>query len=370
MQNCIVHAILTPYASGNVQMDVLNPMDDNMGGGCRAAFMGLVQQLPQYGHTVRAFSTFKRAVSMDGVDYLPFEDLNKYGCPNVAWATYDTRILSGMYGMLRIGSHHTYHVHLGSFAPFDSIDVNTVPSQASLDVIKPFWYPRGQWRVLPNAVGEVPEWKPVPGRVIYHTSPGRGLHLLTLAWPYIKERVPHATLHIIGNCDEWMKLMLSSRHMENSEEARRARSLQSGLEKARAVGGVTCMTGISRTRMWEELSQASVFAFPCSVMVPTETFSVCIMECCKIGIPVVLSPVDALESIYKDHVLMTRSPIEENGNIFEFVEAVVKVLKYEETSRYYSMMGKELASQYTYERAGKVLSDIICENTGFIPKNL
>jgi glycosyltransferase involved in cell wall biosynthesis len=129
------------------------------------------------------------------------------------------------------------------------------------------------------------------------------------------------------------------------------------------------MSGISRTRMWEELSQASVFAFPCSVVAPCETFSVSVMECCKIGIPVVLAPADSLESIYKDHVLMTKSPVEEGGNIFEFVEAVVKVLKYEETSRYYSMMGKTLATNYTYERAGKVLSDIICENTGFVPTN-
>ena len=351
----IVHAVLSETATGGV---VMNPHEldktEITGGGCRPAFLLLVKELAKYGHTVRAFSTFTEAATVGGVEYLPLSQLDKRGRPNVMWAYYDTRVLTGRAGVFRIASHHTYHL-------FDAqlfyVDVNTVPSQATLDVLKPFWAPWSDWVVLPNAVDDVPSWDPVPGRVVYHTSPDRGLHHLLRAWPEIKRRVPHASLHVIGRGEKWSRETARMFGMENSEWGRRARAVGEAFELARRAGDVVSLTDLPRPLLMEQLRCASVFAFPCSTIAPCETFSVSAMECCKIGVPVVLSPVDALESIYKDHVVMTRSPVEEH--LSEFTDAVVSVLEDRQKAEHFSKLGRKLAAGYTYERTGKVLNEIV-----------
>jgi len=353
----IIHAILDEQATGGVVMD---PRDlgktETTGGGCRPAFLRLIKELPKYGHIVRAFSSFSGSHVQDGIEYLPISEIDRCGRPNVMWAYYDVRCLAGRSGMLRIGSHHTYQIYKASFF---HIDVNTVPSEAALRVLKPFWAPWSDWTVLPNAVDDdVPGWDPVPGRVIYHTSPDRGLHHLLHAWPEIKRRVPHASLHVIGRGERWMKHFLNAPGVENSELGKRARALETGFEVARRAGDVVTMTDLPRAMVLRELSCASVFAFPCSVLAPSETFSMSTMECCKIGVPVVLAPADALEEIYKGHALLTPAPVE--AHMPEFVDAVVSVLTDQASAAGYSALGKKLASNFTFERAGKVLDDIVC----------
>ena len=351
----IVHAVLTEYATGGV---VMNPHElektEITGGGCRPAFLLLVKELAKYGHTVRAFSTFTEAATVGGVEYLPLSQLEQRGRPNVMWAYYDTRVLTGRAGMFRVASHHTYHLY---DTHLFYVDVNTVPSQATLDVLKPFWAPWSDWVVLPNAVDDVPSWDPIPGRVVYHTSPDRGLHHLLRAWPEIKRRVPHASLHVIGRGEKWSRETARVFGMENSEWGRRARAVGEAFEQARRAGDVVSMTDLPRPLLMEQLRCASVFAFPCSTIAPCETFSVSVMECCKIGVPVVLSPVDALESIYKDHVVMTRSPVEEH--LPEFIDAVVSVLEDRQKAEHFSKLGRKLAAGYTYERTGIVLNEIV-----------
>jgi glycosyltransferase involved in cell wall biosynthesis len=364
----LVHALLTSYAASGQIIDVLDPLGDSFCGGGRAAFLGLVQELPKFGHEVHAFSTFKEKVRKDGVTYIPIDqyndDLRSNGVPNVLWATYDTRPLSGRHGMLRIASHHTYRIDCIG-APWEYIDINTIPSQAALDFLKPYCAPWSDWRILPNSIGDVPEWKPVSGRVVYHTSATRGLHILLHAWPEIKARVPHATLHVISDYAGWMNNLLTKLGVENSEDGRRARLIQEGFVLARKAGGVEHFANLSRAQLHHELSQASMFAFPCTPLSPCETFSASVMECCKIGIPVVLAPSDALESIYRHHVLMTPAPVEKYTR--DFIDGVVQMLKDQDVANYYSQKGKELASGFTFERGGKVLNDMICQNTGFVP---
>ncbi len=356
----VVHCVATQYATAGI-IDPENWVD-NRGGSNKNFFMNIVKELPKYGHLVRAFSTFPRSVTLNGVEYHPIEEIDKHGHPNVMWACYDTMPLSGRWGMLRIGSHHTYKIDR---AAWEYIDIHTIPSQAALDFLKPVYSPHAQWVVQPNAVeNDLIERKPVPGRVIYHTSWGRGLYLLLRVWPEIRLRVPDATLHIISAFPD--RNQPFARGTENYIEAVRFRAFWQYLDTAVAAGGVTHMSNVPRAQVLQELSEASVFAFPCSIPYSAETFSVSAMECCKMGIPVVLAPEDALESIYKGSVLLTPAPAEQHLN--EFADAVVQVLSDPVVAKRLSESGKKLAAPYTYENAGKVLSDIICSHTGFVPK--
>lgn len=346
---------LTSAAASGQTIDPLHPERDAHGGGARAGFLGLVSALPALGYTVRAFCPVATRVQRNGVEYVPIGQIRSGGLPDVLLAYFDTSPLGGVTGPLRIASHHTYQPFP---APsFDSFDVNTMPSADSCNAMRRLWDTWGDWRVLPNASAELGvKHAPVAGRVLFHTSPSRGLHLLVQAWPEIKARVPHASLHIIGDIAGYTSGHNMQPHMAKAQGGIRARALRAALEAARGQD-VEVLGYLSRQAVNRELSEAACFAFPSDVAYPCETFSISILECCRLGVPVVLSPVDALASIYAGAVRMTSAPA--RHHMPEFVDAVVDVLESEVSASYWSEQGKKLAAKYTFENAAKALDEII-----------
>lgn len=134
-------------------------------------------------------------------------------------------------------------------------------------------------------------------------------------------------------------------------------SLAGALHLAQEAGGVTILGRLPRADLERELCEASCFAYPVSVVRPCETFSVSIMECCKIGVPVVLSPADSLEAIYDGYVKMVKAPASEH--MPEFTDAVVKVLTDPLYANKWSRRGRQLAARYTFEREAETLDTII-----------
>lgn len=356
----IIHLTCTPPMTGGRHLEVLNPEKDDQGGGSRAGFLGLVRALPKLGYQVRAFCPLAEAVEKDGVEYVPLGQLRAYGTPDVFLAYYDTGTLSDIVGCLRIASHHTYRPYPHEM--FIWTDVNVAPSQHAAGELKRNWDPWGTWRVLPNGSVDLGvKYSPVPGRVIYHTSPSRGLELLVETWPEIKRRVPHATLHVGGDVAGWISGYNVQEKLSSSELGKRARRLREALPLAEKAGGLKLLGHLPRAALNQELAEASCFAFPFSPLAPCETFSISILECCRMGIPVVLSPADALESIYAGHVKMVPGPAHEHMS--EFVDAVVEVLTNEDSASHWSEQGKRLAAEYTFENAAKAL-DAICKEHG------
>jgi glycosyltransferase involved in cell wall biosynthesis len=167
--------------------------------------------------------------------------------------------------------------------------------------------------------------------------------------------MPDATLHVVGPVAE---ILAEARKANgNGPLAERLRLLDAALDKAAAAGGVTLCGRLPRHELDRELAAASVFAFPCDPIAPCETFSVSIMECCKMGIPVVLSPADALESIYRGHVRMVPTLKGE-----AFAGAVAGVLTDAAEAETLSKQGRALASGYTFDKAAMVLHRIILQH--------
>ena len=355
-----IHMVLTEAAASNQTIDVRNLMADHFGGGARAGFLGLAAALPKCGYRVRAFGPFKAAAEIDGVSYeLLAGHTYRFNKPDVLLAYYDTSPLVGVHGPLRIASHHTYQPYPGP--TFDWHDVNTAPSEVAMAHLRRCYEPWSPWHVLPNGVGDIHvERKPVSGRVIYHTSASRGLHHLVGMWPEIKRAVPHATLHIVGNLDEWMDGPYGDAKLAHCEQGRRVQALRKSLPLAHRSGGVKVLGTLSRTDLLRELAEASCFAFPASSVIPCETFSVSIMECCKIGLPVVLAPADALGSIYDGYVRMTRAPVEDY--LGEFRDAVVEMLTDEDEQVNRARSGLRLAERFTFANQAAALDAIIREH--------
>ena len=361
MSESIVHCVSTQYAMPD-QVDPSN-WQDNRGGSNKNFFMNVVRELAKHGHRVRAFGNFRQRVLLDDVEWCPIGELDRHGKPSVMWACYDVMPLLGRHGMLRIGSHHTFKI---DSAAWEFIDVNTAPSRWAVDELRRRYAPHSEWEVQPNAVEEdLLPWRPVPGRVLYHTSQDRGLRLLLKVWPEIRARVPGATLHVVASLHD--RGYRYPRGTEQCVDAVRLRELWENLDAAVAAGGVTHQQNVPRATVLRELQEASCFAFPVSTGYACETFSVSAMECCRMGIPVVMAPQDALESIYRGSVLMTPAPADEH--LEEFADAVVQVLRDPVVAARWSEKGRKLAEPYTYANAGKALSDIICEHTKFVARS-
>jgi glycosyltransferase involved in cell wall biosynthesis len=343
--------ILSATASGGVIMHAKTAGLEASGGGCRAGFAGLVRAMGRLGkYKIRAFSTYaEKHIEHDCIDYIRLDQYRIHAneVPDAILAYYDVLPLAGNLSPLRIGSHHT----LLPYIAWDHIDINTAPCSWARDFLKRGYHPHGRWETLPNAVEGLDgiEWDPVPGRVIYHTSPDRGLHLLLDMWPEIRARVPHATLHVVGD----VRQMIDCKYPPRSVREQRAKMMAAGLAKATAAGGLTMLGRLTRADLLEELRHAACFAFPCDVVAPCETFSISVLESMSIGVPVVLQPQDALESLWGDAVVI--AGVYQN----EFVEAVVEVITDADAASIVSRRQKKAAEQYTFENAAKVLDEII-----------
>jgi glycosyltransferase involved in cell wall biosynthesis len=353
---------LTPYGSGGILIDPRDPTASSGGGGSRAGFMGLVRAVSRLGsYDVTAVSTFARARDeVDGVRYLQIDPNRPIPDADVQLAYYDTTPLVGATGRLRIGSHHT------CTPPFDSwawTDVNTAPCSWVVAHLRRNYRPYGRWDVIPNAVEglEGVAWDPVPGKIVYHTSPDRGLHrLLRDIYPRVKERVPNATLDVVGDPAEVTRF---ARHPElsRSYEGERGRAMIEGLRASEAAGGLKMHGRLSRPALLRLLSSASCFAFPAEVSMPCETWSISVHECLAIGVPVVLSPVDALESLWGKVVWQVPPFPGGKVDVEEFVDSVVDVLSDPAAARYVSGKAWDHVAPMTFDASARAFDRIVEE---------
>jgi hypothetical protein len=139
----------------------------------------------------------------------------------------------------------------------------------------------------------------IPGRVIYCSSPDRGLHHLLNEWPAIKAAVPHASLHIFYRLMPWVEDMLKvpADHEGMRENRRRALLIAEGLEKTKGMD-VTIRDAVSREQIQIEQDQAEVMAYPCDTMIWSEGWSCSTHEGCMAQACPVITDCDAFGEVY------------------------------------------------------------------------
>ena len=342
--------VLTGFGSGGRLIDIDRIGPDDFGGGCRMGFMGLVRALPALGYKVCALSTFANPgvrgdISFESIpaNVRDYQGLSgAIGDPDILVAYYDTTPLVGANGCLRVASHHTYNPPC--VAGFESSDINVAPSVHSRDALRVV-FGGHEWHVMPNAVDpSTLRRAPVPGRVIHHVSPSRGLATLLVVWPSIRKSLPHATLHIVGDVDGWRSIYRN----EGSLQGDRARLVDRALVGAMAAGGVKMLGPLSRADLESELAEAEVFAFPCDPPMPCETFSVATLEACEAGVPVVLLPSDALGSVYKNVALMARDAT-------DFGDCLLRALTDPRLRTSLVNDGAKFAARHTFANKAKAL---------------
>lgn len=189
----------------------------------------------------------------------------------------------------------------------EHVDVVTSPSAHHLEFLKKQAPDVKAWAVMPNGCDptQYKDGKRVRGRVIWASSPDRGLHRLLEMWPRIKRAVPHAHLRCFYRMDpahfDDFESPGPNVHPDLLEIAQRKRYIQHAL--SRLTGdrwGVEQVGSASRERMRLEFEQAEVLAYAASTIRYTEGFSVTTLEACASGCLPVITDIDSLGHIYGD----------------------------------------------------------------------
>ena len=191
-------------------------------------------------------------------------------------------------------------------------------------------FPRDRWRVLHNGV-DLDSFRPgekEPGKMIWASSHDRGLHWLLEAFPQIKQKVPHASLHIFYNFEGLqhfsnMSPAIEARNSTYPELARRSRYTLDAFRRLKGQG-VHVHESVSRDRIRSEMATAEVLAYPCDPVLYTETFGVTVLEACASGVVPILCTADAFEELWGSVGLNVPPPYAEHKDLF--IKHVINVL--------------------------------------------
>jgi len=222
-----------------------------------------------------------------------------------------------------------------------------------------------QWEILHNGVkpdGYDHSIERVPGRVIWASSPDRGLHWLLQCWPKIRRGVPEAHLKIFYKLQPWLASLtgreahFAKYNISVRESAHRARYIDEALRRLNGHS-IEVVGSISRNQIDVEMAEAQVLAYPCDTLNWTEGFSVTLMEACAAGVIPITTDVDALGSIYGEAVPMVKSPVGEK--IDEFSDLVIKALKDADYRQEIRNRTTLLSTKYKWPDLAKELNRII-----------
>jgi hypothetical protein len=148
----------------------------------------------------------------------------------------------------------------------------------------------------------------VSGRVVYTSSPDRGLHWLLQEWPAIKRAVPHATLRVFYRLKDWLRGWDTQGYWPAVEGQRqRALYIDEALRRlSDPKWGIEIRDSVSRATIERELAMAEVLAYPADTTSWSEGFSCSTLEGCAARACPITTDCDAFGGIYGGALPLTR----------------------------------------------------------------
>lgn len=154
-------------------------------------------------------------------------------------------------------------------------------------------------------------------RLIYSSSPNRGLDALLQMFPLIREQVPDAELHVYYGFDTWEKFAKMRNDQTELADIQRYKDL---LMAAQAKGGVAWHGRVPQSELAQAFLASKVWAYPTTF---PETSCITAMEAQAAGCVPVTSKFAALAETVKHGILIPFS----NTYGRQWVDAVVRALK-------------------------------------------
>lgn len=138
-------------------------------------------------------------------------------------------------------------------------------------------------------------------RVVWASSPDRGLHHLLEAWPLVIAEEPAASLDIYYDMDKWLDIIEQAdgmgRQLITTDRAHVVRTRLNALRHDDNMH-VTYHGGVSKQAVIDAFLGSQVLAYPCDPAAPTEGFSLTCLEAWAAGCQLVISDADALPELW------------------------------------------------------------------------
>jgi glycosyltransferase involved in cell wall biosynthesis len=205
----------------------------------------------------------------------------------------------------------------------------------------------------------------VTGRVVYCSSPDRGLHWLLQEWPHIKRAVPHATLRIFYRLQPWIDAMKQQHDPKTGAvyrsvfpQVQRAIYIEEALKRlSDPKWGITVCDSVSRAQIEREMAEAECLAYPCDVVNHfSEGFSCSTLEGCAARACPVIADTDALGDIYRNAAVVVP-----RGKWVLWRQQVIEVLKNERYRNEMNARARAFAERQAWKSTAEKLMAAIQE---------
>ena len=199
----------------------------------------------------------------------------------------------------------------------------------------------------------------VPGRVVWTSSPDRGLHWLLQEWPMIKRAVPHASLRVFYKLKPWLDHFRERPALQETsiqEQHRRAQYIEAAMPRL-ANMDVEFFDSVSRVQIAQEVAAAECFAYSCDTVVESEGYSCSGMESAAARACPIMTAVDAFPEIYGEALDLVPMPLSKTAQVFR--ERVIRALTDANYRESVNSRARALAERNTWVLAAKRMMEVL-----------
>jgi glycosyltransferase involved in cell wall biosynthesis len=315
-----------------------NPDDLKRGvrqvGGGETAMVNIARELAACNNEVIVFYDVDKSGSYDGVDYLP----TSLYASMVCHLQHDVLVVWDAAHLFRFRDKAqrrvlAFQLNDASVGAMDwTIDNYFHPSRWHKDRFHNL-YPEitgdKQYCRLTNGINydrylisPMPERNPY--KVIYSSSPDRGLHHLLRIWPQVRACEPKAELHVYYDMDKWLAVVEQfeavGRVVTTSDRGILIRNYRRD-----GVEGVVFHGGVGQKDLAAAQLSSAIMAYPCDPIAPTEGFSMSILEGIAAGCDTLITNADALPELWSNAPGITMLPLPFDDNLW--VDTIVAKIR-------------------------------------------
>lgn len=213
------------------------------------------------------------------------------------------------------------------------VTVRIAVSEAARDCVSQHF--PDDYRVIPNGTdiglyAAARDGKKVRGRILFvgRPEPRKGLHILVEAFRGLRERVPGASLSVVGATHDQLHALMNHSHHSSPEDFR----------------GITALGRLPLQAKLEQMRQAEIM---CAPSLGGESFGLVLTEAMAAGLPLVASDIPGYRAVLDDGAAGVLVP---PGDPQALEEALFSTLRSSELLSGLSEGGIVLAERYSWPR--------------------
>lgn len=321
-------------------------------GGSEVWQVWLTRELANLGYRVISFADCAAPVMDGDVEWIPYTEYPKWVEQN--WVDYAilSRTTDPLNFPLRAGKvfvqiHDVWLLSDRNRLFLDRVNKFCALSQWHIDFASDYHkIPREKMALTANGIDfkrfDGIKVERHPYRFHWSSSLDRGLDNVLYLWPYIKEALPEAELHVFYGTYNWKKSCERNNDQEGLKKI-------DALEKALQQPGVFNHGRKNQKELAEEICKASILLYPTWF---SETFFITGVEAQYAGVPIIANKYAGLITTLGDSALLLGTgdphwPYTEEGRK-QFLGETLSLLKDKEKWALWSQKGRENAKKYSW----------------------